>query len=404
MYCEVKVCLLLPEECMTREFNNSSIHQLFESAGRGIPDLDGHAIRVAERRLFWSKLAQQAAPKTLADVGIPTQTPEQIAEWSKVQPGDELAPPPPTSKTEQQLAQLTQQLSTRPTGAAHVQPVQPAKRPLAPATTSRPTQRQIPNIQLPEMIIGGPNDQSELNYTPGPGDHNYIGAGRNIRSLLKVADYLSKTTSINRVVAGLNVMFRNCFNRAQAQNPDLQGKVNLTLTIGTDGSVENVDANSTGNLGQAVECIKTSARTAKFDPPAGGVSTINIPVVFVRQASFRQGITKMAAGPSYEQVYASYQAKGGDEMRVGQKSTPDVTQGQYASLLSTGSYLPPNLPDTMAIEIRAAIQNGKAVGVTVLTNPANATFSSKIDTAVRQIQFTPASEKMDFTVTKFPPA
>lgn len=315
---------------MTRELSNASIHKLFESVGRGIPDLDGHAIRVAERRILWSKLAQQ----TLADVGIPTQTPEQIAEWSRVQPGDELAPPPPTSQTEQQLAQLTQQLRTpvHPTGAAHVQrqaPVAARPRPAAPvaprpvAPAAAPVAKPAPQFDLrqtmdspagilpPQTYTTGPGDPNYLGYTPGPNDPNYTGASKNITSLLKVADYLSKKKS---------------------------------------------------------------------------------------------GLEKTAAGQSYEQVLAAYQAKGGDEMRVGQKSRPDVTQGQYAAFLNSGSYLPPNLPETMAVEIRAAIQNGKAVGVTVVTTPANRTFASQIDTAVRQIQFAPASEKMDFTTTKFPPA
>lgn len=290
---------------MTRELSNASIHKLFESVGRGIPDLDGHAIRVAERRILWSKLAQQ----TLADVGIPTQTPEQIAEWSRVQPGDELAPPPPTSQTEQQLAQLTQQLRTptpAPTGVAHIRHPAPAARPRPAARPATPTS----TIELPEMnIVGDPN---EMLYTPGPNDPNYTGASKNVTSLLKVADFLSK---------------------------------------------------------------KKSSK-----------------------------LEKVAAGKSYEQVLAAYQAKGGDEMRVGQKGRPDVTRGQYAAFLSSGSYLPANLPETMSVEIRAAIQNGRAVGVTVVTAPANGAFASQIDAAVRQIQFSPTSEKMDFTITKFPPA
>ena len=180
---------------MARELNNAAIHNLFESAGRGIPDLDGHAIRVAERRILWAQLA----PKTLADVGIPTQTPEQIAQWQEVQPGDELAPPAPTNRTEDQLAQLQRQLSTRPapTGAAHVQqrPTAPVQRPQHQVPTGaahvhRPAAKPTHVIELPEMNIAG--DPNEMLYTPGPDDPNYTGASSNISSLLKVADYLSK--------------------------------------------------------------------------------------------------------------------------------------------------------------------------------------------------------------------
>jgi len=440
---------------MTRELDkNASIYRLFESAGMSIPDLDGHMIRVAERRIFWSKIA-----KTSTDIMPPSATPEQVAQWQAAQPapGSELAPPPPTSQTERELAQLMQQQRSAPAPTAPAgvpaavapsplppvapsplpppvtpeqvaqwnkphtyeeweeqikhpqqmsppqQPVrqQPARHPTGAAHMQRPATKQN-IIQLPAMVIGGPDDRNALNYTPGPGDPNYTEASKSVQRLLKVAKHIKKHANVNKTVAGLNVMFRNCFNRAQAQNPDIQGKINLTLTIGADGSVKNVEASSSGNLGQAIECIKSSAMTANFDPPAGGASTINIPVVFVKQASLNR--IKMAAGQSYEQVLAAYRASGGDRMSIGQKSKPDVTQGQYAAFLNGGSYLPPDLPETTAVEIRTAIQNGRAVGVTVLTTPPNAAINSKIDTAVRRIQFYPVSEKMDFTTTKFPPA
>jgi hypothetical protein len=316
---------------MARELNNAAIHNLFESAGRGIPDLDGHAIRVAERGILWSKFAQTPALP-------PSATPEQVAEWNRPKNYEEWeealrhgSPANPQdiaawqqqNSSEDALGQLLRP-TTAPTGAAHVQrqaPRRPA--PVAPVPAAAPASKPAPQFSLrqtmdspagilpPQTYTPGPGDENYLGYTPGPDDPNYTGASKHISSLLKVADYLEKK---------------------------------------------------------------------------------------------KLGFERIAAGQSYEQVYTSYQAKGGDKMNIGQKGKADVTQGQYASLLNSGSYLPPNLPETMAVEIRAAIQNGRALGVTVVTTPANPAIASKIDAAVRQIQFTPASEKMDFTTTKFPPA
>jgi hypothetical protein len=322
---------------MTRELDkNASIHRLFESAGRSIPDLDGHSIRVAARKVIFSKLAgggfgiTKKLPDTIANqihvlanhimsmvndgsIGInnveaalenmyhhtvknlelapvtssqeisrskiaqlmpPSATPEQVAQWQAAQPapGSDLIQPPPTSQTERELAQLMQQQRSapaptapagvpaavapaplpppvtpeqvaqwnkphtyeeweeqirhpqqmsppqqpvrqqpaRPTGAAHVQ--RPAPRPAvapaaAPAAQSAPMFDLRQTMQSPTGIMPqlqytpGPGDPNYvppapgLNYTPGPFDANYTGASKNIQGLLKIADYLSKKKS-----------------------------------------------------------------------------------------------------------------------------------------------------------------------------------------------------------------
>lgn len=87
----------------------------------------------------------------------------------------------------------------------------------------------------------------------------------------------------SRVVAGMRAGFRNCFNRELAQNPDAQGKVDLSIKVGPGGEVQNVTAVASGSLGSAVECVKARARSAQFDPPSGGSAVIKVPVTFVKQ-------------------------------------------------------------------------------------------------------------------------
>jgi hypothetical protein len=92
-----------------------------------------------------------------------------------------------------------------------------------------------------------------------------------------------EVANASRVVAGMRAGFRNCFNRELAQNPDAQGRIDLSIKVGPGGEVQSVNAAASGNLGSAVECVKARARSAQFDPPAGGSAVIKVPVTFVKQ-------------------------------------------------------------------------------------------------------------------------
>jgi len=217
---------------MTRE--TASIQSLLAAAEQSIPNLDGHNIRVAERRILWSKLAQQAPASVGAAQPLipPTVTPEQVAAWSKPRTYEEWeeAQKYKTPATNQQvmdteswkthnpqdmLGQLLrpQGQQAAPKGVAHVQP-QPAQRPapkpaapVVPAPAANPAAKPVQQFDLrqtmdsptgilpPQTYTPGPGDANyaaPLGYTPGPNDPNYTGASKGIKGLLKVADYLSK--------------------------------------------------------------------------------------------------------------------------------------------------------------------------------------------------------------------
>jgi hypothetical protein len=162
---------------MVRVINqSSSIHNLFESAGRSIPDLDGHNIRVAERRILWSKIAQApTSPEEMEAAwraGKSVVTPEQVAQWEQAQPGEPVAEQTSEEELKQLLTPSTPSKPVPPTGAAHV------RRPAPP--------KPAPIYELPEVKI------EPLLYTPGEEDPNYVGASKNIASLIRVANYLSK--------------------------------------------------------------------------------------------------------------------------------------------------------------------------------------------------------------------
>jgi hypothetical protein len=85
----------------------------------------------------------------------------------------------------------------------------------------------------------------------------------------------------------------------------------------------------------------------------------------------------------------------------GGKGQPDLTAGAYAAVLNRGSYMAScGVPSSMAVNICAAVQNGRAVGVTVRTTPPNAGIAGCVAGHVRGIAF-PAHPRLDIAYTTF---
>jgi hypothetical protein len=91
-----------------------------------------------------------------------------------------------------------------------------------------------------------------------------------------------------------------------------------------------------------------------------------------------------------------------EEMSMGgPKGQADLTAGQYGAVLNRGSYFAHcGVPDSMGINICAAVQNGRAVGVTVSTKPRDPRIQSCIAAGVRGLSF-PSNPKLDVSRTTF---
>lgn len=88
----------------------------------------------------------------------------------------------------------------------------------------------------------------------------------------------------SRVVATMRAGFRACYNRGLAENPDIEGKIQLSIKVGPTGQVASVSATKTGNLpASVVDCVKSRANSANFSAPQGGAAVIQVPVSFVKQ-------------------------------------------------------------------------------------------------------------------------
>lgn len=111
------------------------------------------------------------------------------------------------------------------------------------------------------------------------------------------------------------------------------------------------------------------------------------------------GIPILAGGMSCEGAIAAYK---GDEVNIGgPKGQADLTAGAYGSILNRGSYFAHcGAPEDMEISICAAVQNGRAVGVSVVTRPSNPGVASCVAGGVRGLSF-PSRPNLDVTRTVF---
>jgi hypothetical protein len=101
------------------------------------------------------------------------------------------------------------------------------------------------------------------------------------------------------------------------------------------------------------------------------------------------------------QVQDSATADAGALARTTEEAATLSTEA-YGAVLSHGSYFVHcEAPETLDIKICAAIQHGRALGVTVETNPSDPRVTACIDGAVRRLRFL-VSSQMELTRTFFP--
>jgi eukaryotic-like serine/threonine-protein kinase len=117
----------------------------------------------------------------------------------------------------------------------------------------------------------------------------------------------------------------------------------------------------------------------------------------VSSASDSSGVSRpqLGGGMSCEGARAAYVEN------YDKSAPPDLSAGAYGAVLNRGSYLNScGVPPSMSVSICAAVQNGRAVGVSVRTDPPNGGIAGCISGAVRGMGF-PAHPRLDITTTHF---
>jgi hypothetical protein len=86
------------------------------------------------------------------------------------------------------------------------------------------------------------------------------------------------------------------------------------------------------------------------------------------------------------------------------RGAPDLTRDAFAAVLENGSYLSAcAIPARTALEVCAAVQGGKVVGVTVSSEPRDPAINACVRRAVAALRF-PQNPRLDVTRTRFEPA
>ncbi len=106
----------------------------------------------------------------------------------------------------------------------------------------------------------------------------------------------------------------------------------------------------------------------------------------------------LSGGGSCEAAAAKYS----EEYKIGGNSgPPDLTAGAYGAVLNKGTYLNScGVPPSTSVNVCVAVQNGRAVGVTVSTDPQSPGLNSCIAGQVRGLGF-PSHPRLDITRTSF---
>ncbi len=103
-------------------------------------------------------------------------------------------------------------------------------------------------------------------------------------------------------------------------------------------------------------------------------------------------------GGSYE---AALNANNQEISMGGAKGGPDLNDGQLGAPMRNASFISGcGAPESMKVTVRVAVQNGRAVGVSVYPNPPNPAVASCVDRHVRALGW-PSNAKMDFFTTTY---
>jgi len=95
-------------------------------------------------------------------------------------------------------------------------------------------------------------------------------------------------------------------------------------------------------------------------------------------------------------------ARNNEQLIIGAARGPaDITRDAYASILQNGRYLSAcSIPERTVFEICAAVKEGRAVGITVVSSPTSPALNACVRGAVARLKF-PQNPRLDVTHTRF---
>jgi hypothetical protein len=83
------------------------------------------------------------------------------------------------------------------------------------------------------------------------------------------------------------------------------------------------------------------------------------------------------------------------------RAAPDLSRDALAGVLENGAYLAAcAIPDTTALDVCVAVQEGRVKGASVVSRPADPAINACVKRAVASLRF-PYSARFDVTRTRF---
>ena len=137
-------------------------------------------------------------------------------------------------------------------------------------------------------------------------------------------------------------------------------------------------------------------------PPSGANSPRPVVVSETRHATpSLSGVAATAGGASDGTTCEQARDLYTEEINLQGGPAPDLKAEDFAAVLNNGSYMNPcDVPSTSKVRICAAVQNGQAVGVTVLLDPPSTDIEICVAGQVRKLPF-PPNAKMDVVNVSF---
>jgi hypothetical protein len=140
-----------------------------------------------------------------------------------------------------------------------------------PPPPRRKTDDDIPPPPPPEVDSGAPPPRHDVAYVASNGCEAKTCSGKSNADLDAALGARARAS-------------RRCYNQALASDNTLQGKMSITMRIGSNGAVcsANVGTNELGSQ-QVANCVANAFRSAGFPSPTGGCVEATVPMNFVQQ-------------------------------------------------------------------------------------------------------------------------
>jgi hypothetical protein len=115
-----------------------------------------------------------------------------------------------------------------------------------------------------------------------------------------------------------------------------------------------------------------------------------------------RSVAGFALGSAKKMSYEEAIAANPQQLDMRRASGPDLTDAQLSAPMSVvaSSLQTCGAPDNMKVTVKVAVKLGKALGVTVTTDPSDAGVASCLDRLVRGLRW-PSSPKLDSFVTRY---